>query len=257
MHGNSTNITHLTFHQLEEGPQFAASILTSLAQKNGSTSSDSYGKYVTFIDLLNNMALVKGKNKASTKDFYLGWTHEMAASASCELEIRKYHLEKALAYFLEFIRSGKRYGEPLYYSYLASGFIMQALQYEWPETEESFLSAFESDPARGESLRAIIKYYSAIQQLDIAYIFSSYSKQHFLDQAPAQAKWGFEAAIYSWKVLDLHTAVCFQLGRMDEAVETFFQLLSRTQRQPELFAPAEIEKIQGNAKLFQQTTSVC
>jgi tetratricopeptide (TPR) repeat protein len=250
------NITHLTFYHLEEGPRFAASILSSLAQKNGSISSDSYGKYVTFIDLLNNTVLVKGKNMAATKDFYLGWTHEMAANAASELEIRKYHFEKALTYFLEFIRSGKAGGEPLYYSYMASGSIMHALQYEWPVAEESFLSAFESDPARGESLRAMIKYYSAIQQWDIAYIFSSYSKQHFLDQAPAQAKWGFDAAIYSWKVLDLHAAVCFQLGRMDEAGETFFQLLSRTARQPELFAPGEIEKIQVNAKLFQQTSSV-
>jgi hypothetical protein len=206
-----------------------------------------------FIRLLSTGKLTAGKKRLDIQNFYLAYFYEQAARHATDPQIRISLLEKALMHYQQIRQKENAKGEHLYYSLWHTGLIMDLLEGPWPAVEDRFLAAYEQEPTRGESLEAIIRHYIKIQQWPVAYIFSAFAKDRFLGRPPSSsAKWGPNAAFYHWKVLDIHTAVCFNMGMREEATHTFSILLARTKEQPGLFSPKEIENIQDKVKIIQE-----
>jgi hypothetical protein len=132
---------------------------------------------------------------------------------------------------------------------------MQSLGHPWPTTEEMLLSAYEIAPFRGEPIARIIHHYLSKQIWPIAYLFSSFAKDNFLDNPPKEGQWALDKTLYTWGVLDLHIAACLPLGKKEEAAATFLELYQRTLSSPELFPQGVIEKIANNKTFFSELTT--
>lgn len=181
----------------------------------------------------------------------------LAAQYSSNKEERKSYLEAALEHYRQILRGKIRRSEEYFYSCYMSGNIMQSLSFQWAEVEEVFLLAHETNPCRGEPIVSIVRYYQSVGEWPIAYIFSTYARDHFLDSRPLKDKWGVDNDLYNWTVLDYHTASCFALGRRQEATETFGLLYRRAVERPELFRPEEIKRISSQIKLFPEIEALC
>jgi hypothetical protein len=252
------DINHLSHHPLAEGPEFVETFLSSWLPAGGQTILEPLKIYLKYIELLSETDILRGRNKQADKTFFLGYFYDQAALHSQDADSRKGYLEKALIYYQDYKKSGRPNVEAYYYCLLESGHIMNALEYAWSSTEQTFLMAFEFSPARAEPIEALMRHYIASGEWAIAYIFSAFSMAHFWGKPPnPYPKWGFHLAFYNWKVLDLHTSICVQLGGMEEARESFLQLFHLTQQRPELFSQQQMEKIHANLPLFQLSNQPC
>jgi hypothetical protein len=185
--------------------------------------------------------------------FTLGYAFQQAANlATPDSPEKKALLEGALTNFKAIQKWPKKYAELAFYVINNQAQTMTALGQEWPEVEEVCLDAFEIHPTRAESLVQIIKHYLTTQEWPIAYIFSSYCREHHYDHFPTNDHWGLDPELYNWKLLDMHTAVCFNMGNMEEASLTFNTLMLRLDQQPQLFTDEQITKLREKKALFQQ-----
>jgi hypothetical protein len=234
------------------GPAFVQNVFSACWGEVKSAGSSLTEKYQGIIELIKTGTIIRGKNKTALEQFYLGYFHEQAAFNTTDKKEKRMLLETALSHYHEYMKIGKGKGEENYYSRLHAGYIMHAFGYSWPKTEEVLLNAYETDPARGESMELIIHYYMSVGEYAIAYIFSLFSKDMFYGRMPfPERKWGLDPDFYNWRVLDIHVAICCQLGQFDEAADVFSVLKRQTRIHPELLSQEEITKIGEKSKLFQ------
>ncbi len=104
--------------------------------------------------------------------------------------------------------------------------------------------------SRGEAMKQIILHYMTTKEWEIAYIFTSYSKDEFFNILPKGQKLMIDTAFYHWQTMDFHVAVCYYLNKITEGSEAFEKLLGQIGKHPEYFTTAIVEKIKANAHLF-------
>jgi hypothetical protein len=186
-----------------------------------------------------------------TRKFCLGYLNHQAARLAIDLAEKMHFREVALQHYLDFIRR-KAVSEEQFFACFSAGVLSEALELPWKGTEQQFLMAYEMRPKRGEPISRIIEYYISRQQWAIAFLFSSSAKDFFFGGLPKKEKWGVDESFYNWRVLHLHAAACYSLGKRSEATETFGLLYSLTQNEPGLFLQEEIDRISSQKSLFPE-----
>jgi len=229
----------------------AKNIVTSNNGQNMPPNTTLFERLKYYVSLLDQEKVHIKKGEKQIISFCTGYYHQQAAKFSKDNDEKNKFLNKAISNYRLFVTSSKDNKEMLYYAQWQIGVILQTLKHNWDEVQEAFFKAHHFDPSRGETIKQIILYYITQKQWSIAYIFSSFSKNHFFNQNPhPQKRLDVDHPFYNWKALDLHVAVCCNLDRIEEAEKAFKQLLQQTKDHPEYFPIAEIERIKNNTALF-------
>lgn len=183
--------------------------------------------------------------------FYTAQSYHDSACVPNNREENEERLRRSLKYYKERISRGDGYPEEIFYSQFRVGTIMRALEEPWHLTLNEFLKAYSVDPLRAEPIKAIIDYYLAVGEWHNAYIFSKFAKMNFHQKNPYPTRLLFvDESLYTWKLLEVHSASCFYTGRKDEAKQNYQEMVNISRQTPQNFTPEDMQKIQMNAQFF-------
>jgi glycosyltransferase involved in cell wall biosynthesis len=209
--------------------------------------ADKYKKHAAVLeDYIDN------KDRNSRWVFYTAQSYHDSASIPDNKVENEERLRRALKYYKERVMRTDGYEEERFYSQFRLGTIKRALEFPWSETMNEFLKAYSMDPLRGEPIKAIIDYYLSVGEWNNAYLFSKAAKGTFHGKNPYPTRLLFvDESLYTWRLLEVHSAACFYTGRKQEATDTYNELLDVIKRTPQYFTQDDINKIHSNAQFFK------
>ncbi len=185
--------------------------------------------------------------------FYTAQSYHDSASVPDSREENEERLRRALKYYRERVSRNDGYAEEIYYSQYRIGTIMRSLEEPWNLTHQECLKAYTMDPARGESIKTIIDYYLQVGEWHNAYLYTKFAKVNFHGKNPYPSRLLFvDEALYVWKFAEAHAAACFYTNRMDEAKQTFSEILATQKTSPQYFTPEDIKKLEINGQFFNK-----
>lgn len=185
--------------------------------------------------------------------FYTAQSWHDAASMKDNKEENNERLRRSLKYYRERVQRTDGYAEEIYYAQYRIGTIMRILEESWHLTHMELLKAYQIDPMRGESIKVIIDHYMMQQEWHMAYLYSKFAKTTFHGKNPYPTRLLFvDEATYVWKFLEAHAAACYYTGRMDEAKQTYQEIVNITKTHPQYFSPEDLNKIQMNGQFFNK-----
>jgi glycosyltransferase involved in cell wall biosynthesis len=183
--------------------------------------------------------------------FYTAQSWHDSAQIKDSKEENEERLRRSIKYYKERVDRKDGYAEEIYYSQYRIGSIMRKMEFPWKETMEECLKAYSIDPSRAESIKTIIDHYIQMGEWNLAYLYTKFAKTNFHGKSPYPKRLLFvDETLYTWKLLEAHTATSFYVGKKDEARQCFKELLSLTKQRPELFNENDIKKIEMNKKFF-------
>jgi glycosyltransferase involved in cell wall biosynthesis len=183
--------------------------------------------------------------------FYTAQSYHDSASMKDNNEENVERLRRSMKYYKERVKRNDGYAEENYYSQYRVGTIMRILEEPWNLTHMELLKAYSMDPLRGESIKVIIDYYLQIGDWNMAYLYSKFAKSNFHGKNPYPTRLLFvDEAIYVWKFAESHAATCYYTNRMQEAKETFKEIIEISKKQPQYFTPEDLKKIEMNSQFF-------
>lgn len=183
--------------------------------------------------------------------FYTAQSYHDSASMKDNKEENEERLRRSMKYYKERVKRNDGYPEEIYYSQYRVGTIMRIIEEPWNLTHLELLKAYSMDPLRGESIKVIIDYYMQISDWSMAYLYSKFAKVNFHGKNPYPTRLLFvDEAIYVWKFAEAHAAVCYYTGKMQEAKETFKEIVEISKRQPQYFTQDDLKKIEMNSQFF-------
>jgi glycosyltransferase involved in cell wall biosynthesis len=183
--------------------------------------------------------------------FYTAQSYHDSASMKDNKEENEERLRRSMKYYKERVKRNDGYPEEIYYSQYRVGTIMRIIEEPWNLTHMELLKAYSMDPLRGESIKVIIDYYMQISDWNMAYLYSKFAKVNFHGKNPYPTRLLFvDEAIYVWKFAESHAAVCYYTGKMQEAKETFKEIVEISKRQPQYFTQDDLKKIEMNSQFF-------
>jgi glycosyltransferase involved in cell wall biosynthesis len=184
--------------------------------------------------------------------FYTAQSYHDSASMKDNREENEERLRRSIKYYKERINRTDGYAEEVYYSQYRVGTIMRILEEPWNLTHMELLKAYSMDPLRGESIKIIIDYYLQVGDWNMAYLYSKFAVSNFHGKNPYPTRLLFvDEAIYIWKFLESHAAICYYCGKKDEAKSTFNEIISISKKQPQYFTPEDLNKIEMNSQFFR------
>ena len=160
-------------------------------------------------------------------------------------------LRKAIRYYDEVAGMVGADIESRYFAQLQVGSIMELLGDNWLEVQAAFFRAYMTDPIRGEAIKYIIQHYIKQKNWPQAYIYTNFAKSTFLNHNPSHLRSRFvDQIFYNWEVLELHREVCRNSNREKESEDTYKELIKITQRKPEYFNKADMERIRSSKEVL-------
>ena len=185
--------------------------------------------------------------------FYTAQSWHDAASIKNNKEENDERLRRSLKYYRERVQRPDGYAEEIYYAQYRIGTIMRILEEPWHLTHMELLKAYQMDPLRGESIKVIIDHYLMMQDWHMAYLYSKFAKTTFHGKNPYPTRLLFvDEATYVWKFAESHAAASFYTGRMDEAKQTYQEIVNLTKTNPQYFSAEDLNKIQMNGQFFNR-----
>ena len=185
--------------------------------------------------------------------FYTAQSWHDAASIKDNKEENDERLRRSMKYYRERVQRPDGYAEEIYYAQYRIGTIMRILEEPWQMTHMELLKAYQMDPMRGESIKVIIDHYLMMQDWHMAYLYSKFAKTTFHGKNPYPTRLLFvDEATYVWKFAEAHAAAAFYTGRMDEAKQTYQEIVNLTKTHPQYFTPDDLNKIQMNGQFFNR-----
>lgn len=185
--------------------------------------------------------------------FYTAQSWHDAASIKDNKEENNERLRRSLKYYRERVQRTDGYAEEIYYAQYRIGTIMRILEESWHLTHMELLKAYQIDPMRGESIKVIIDHYMMQQEWHMAYLYSKFAKTTFHGKNPYPTRLLFvDEATYVWRFAEAHAAACYYTGRMDEAKQTYQEIVNITKTHPQYFSPEDLNKIQMNGQFFNK-----
>ena len=185
--------------------------------------------------------------------FYTAQSWHDAASIKDNKEENDERLRRSLKYYRERVQRPDGYAEEIYYAQYRIGTIMRILEEPWHLTQMELLKAYQIDPLRGESIKVIIDHYLMMQDWHMAYLYSKFAKTTFHGRNPYPTRLLFvDEATYVWKFAEAHAAASFYTGRMDEAKQTYQEIVNLTKTHPQYFTAEDLNKIQMNGQFFNK-----
>ena len=183
--------------------------------------------------------------------FYTAQSYHDSASMRDNREENEERLRRSIKYYKERVKRTDGYPEEIYYSQYRIGTIMRVIEEPWHLTHMELLKAYSMDPMRGESIKTIIDYYLQIGDWNMAYLYTKFAKVNFHGKNPYPTRLLFvDEAIYIWKFAEAHAAACYYTGRMQEAKETFKEIMEISKTNTQYFSPEDLQKIESNAQFF-------
>jgi hypothetical protein len=183
--------------------------------------------------------------------FYTAQSWHDAASIKDNKEENEERLRRSLKYYRERVSRTDGYSEEIYYAQYRIGAIMRIIEEPWHLTHMELLKAYQIDSLRGESIKVIIDYYLQIGDWNMAYLYSKFAKTTFHGKNPYPTRLLFvDETTYIWKFAEAHAAACYYTGRMDEAKQTYQEIVNITKTQPQYFSQDDLNKIQMNGQFF-------
>jgi glycosyltransferase involved in cell wall biosynthesis len=183
--------------------------------------------------------------------FYTAQSYHDSASMRDNREENEERLRRSIKYYKERVKRTDGYPEEIYYSQYRIGTIMRVIEEPWHLTHMELLKAYSMDPMRGESIKTIIDYYLQIGDWNMAYLYTKFAKVNFHGKNPYPTRLLFvDEAIYIWKFAESHAAACYYTGRMQEAKETFKEIMEISKTHTQYFSPEDLQKIESNAQFF-------
>jgi glycosyltransferase involved in cell wall biosynthesis len=183
--------------------------------------------------------------------FYCAQSYHDSASMKDNREENEERLRRSLKYYRERVQRADGYAEEIYYAQYRIGAIMRMIEDPWHLTHMELLKAYQIDPMRGESIKLIIDYYLQMSEWHMAYLYSKFAKTTFHGKNPYPTRLLFvDEATYIWKFAEAHAAAAFYTGRMDEAKQTYQEIVNLTKTHPQYFTPDDLNKINMNGQFF-------
>ena len=183
--------------------------------------------------------------------FYTAQSYHDSASMKDNKEENEERLRRSIKYYRERVSRTDGYAEEIYYAQYRIGTIMRIMEEPWHLTHMELLKAYQIDPMRGESIKVIIDYYLQIGDWNMAYLYSKFAKTTFHAKNPYPTRLLFvDEATYVWKFAEAHAASCYYTGRMDEAKQTYQEIVNLTKTHPQYFSQDDLSKIQMNGQFF-------
>ena len=183
--------------------------------------------------------------------FYTAQSWHDSASIKDNREENEERLRRSLKYYRERVQRADGYAEEIYYAQYRIGAIMRMIEDPWHLTHMELLKAYQIDPMRGESIKLIIDYYLQMSEWHMAYLYSKFAKTTFHGKNPYPTRLLFvDEATYIWKFAEAHAAAAFYTGRMDEAKQTYQEIVNLTKTHPQYFTPDDLNKINMNGQFF-------
>jgi glycosyltransferase involved in cell wall biosynthesis len=184
--------------------------------------------------------------------FYTAQSWHDAASIRDNREENDERLRRSLKYYKERVQRTDGYAEEIYYAQYRIGTIMRILEEPWNLTHQELLKAYQIDPMRGESIKIIIDHYMHMQEWHMAYLYSKFAKNTFHGKNPYPTRLLFvDEATYVWKFAEAHAAASYYTGRMEEAKQTYQEIVNLTKTHPQYFTEDDLKKIQMNSQFFK------
>ena len=228
----------------------AESLHVNVKMDGGSWKGNIADKYKKHAAVLEDY--IDNKDRNSRWVFYTAQSYHDSASIPDNKAENEERLRRALKYYKERVMRTDGYEEERFYSQFRLGTIKRALEFPWSETMNELLKAYSMDPLRGEPIKAIIDYYLSVGEWNNAYLFSKAAKGTFHGKNPYPTRLLFvDESLYTWRLLEVHSAACFYTGRKQEATDTYNELLNVIKRNPGAFTQDDINKIQSNAQFFR------
>lgn len=183
--------------------------------------------------------------------FYTGQSYFDSATLPNDKEENIDRLSRAIKYYRERVNMKGGYAEERYYAQYRIGLSMVKMEKPWKDSMEEYLKAYSIDPMRAEPIRDIVEYYISVKEWNLAYIYSKFGKVNHHGKCPYPQKLLFiEQDLYHWRFLELHSVICHNMGKLDEAKSTFNDMVSILKKNPEYFTIMDKKKIESNAKFF-------
>lgn len=183
--------------------------------------------------------------------FYTAQSWHDAASIKDNKEENDERLRRSLKYYRERVSRTDGYAEEIYYAQYRIGTIMRIIEEPWHLTHMELLKAYQIDPLRGESIKVIIDHYLQMGDWHMAYLYSKFAKSTFHGKNPYPTRLLFvDEATYVWRFAEAHAAAAFYTGRMDEAKQTYQEIVNLTKTHPQYFSQDDLNKIQMNGQFF-------
>jgi len=183
--------------------------------------------------------------------FYTAQSWHDAASIKDNKEENEERLRRSLKYYRERVSRPDGYAEEIYYAQYRIGTIMRIIEEPWHLTHMELLKAYQIDPLRGESIKVIIDHYLQMGDWNMAYLYSKFAKTTFHGKNPYPTRLLFvDEATYVWRFAEAHAAAAFYTGRMDEAKQTYQEIVNLTKTHPQFFSTDDLNKIQMNGQFF-------
>jgi glycosyltransferase involved in cell wall biosynthesis len=183
--------------------------------------------------------------------FYTAQSYHDSASIKDNKEENEERLRRSLKYYRERVSRTDGYAEEIYYAQYRIGTIMRIIEEPWHLTHLELLKAYQIDPLRGESIKVIIDHYLQMGDWNMAYLYSKFAKTTFHGKNPYPTRLLFvDEATYTWKFAEAHAAASYYTGRMDEAKQTYQEIVNLTKTHPQFFTPDDLNKINMNGQFF-------
>jgi len=183
--------------------------------------------------------------------FYTAQSYHDSASIKDNKEENEERLRRSLKYYRERVSRTDGYAEEIYYAQYRIGTIMRIIEEPWHMTHMELLKAYQIDPLRGESIKVIIDHYLQMGEWNMAYLYSKFAKTTFHGKNPYPTRLLFvDEATYTWKFAEAHAAASYYTGRMDEAKQTYQEIVNLTKTHPQFFTPDDLNKINMNGQFF-------
>jgi glycosyltransferase involved in cell wall biosynthesis len=184
--------------------------------------------------------------------FYTAQSYHDSASIPDNREENEERLRRSLKYYRERVSRTDGYAEEIYYSQYRIGTIMRVIEEPWNLTHQECLKAYSMDPLRGESIKTIIDYYLQVGEWNLAYVYTKFAVETFHGRNPYPTRLLFvDESLYNWKFLESHCAACFYTGRGDEAKKHYNMILDTLHKNPGMFTPEDVKKIEINGQFFK------
>ena len=183
--------------------------------------------------------------------FYTAQSWHDAASIKDNKEENEERLRRSMKYYRERVSRTDGYVEEIFYAQYRIGTIMRILEEPWHLTHMELLKAYQIEPLRGESIKVIIDHYLQMGDWNMAYLYTKFAKTTFHGKNPYPTRLLFvDEATYIWRFAEAHAAASFYTGRMDEAKQTYQEIVNLTKTHPQYFGPEDLNKIQMNGQFF-------
>ena len=217
----------------------------------GSWKGDISAKYLSHAHMLE-----KYVNDTKRQDprwiFYVAQSYHDSACVQDNKDENDERLRRSMKFYKERVSVPSGYPEEIFYAQYRIGTIMRAMEEPWNLALNELLKAYSFDPLRGEPIKAIIDYYLAVGEWHNAYLFSSFGKKNFHGKNPYPSRLLFvDETLYEWKFLEAHSAACFYTQKIDEARQTYFEMVKISKEKPQYFTQDDLNKIQMNAQFFK------